>query len=403
MYQDYIYNRKDYILAGVLFNIIDGKLIAKKDNVKVIIPIEKFEKIIVNMCGSVKSDKMKFKIPKKLNSESTVVIELEDEDKNKTTSEEIFSPHYNGYNHINLLSYLEEAKNYVSIGLDSKGRIELVVSNELDINKRLKECFSTDSISLIEEIISYYLEETNNNIYIQDFEWLSTIINTSRFKKKRFVQLNQFFSYSDYLYLMNMESLGDILDRAGQQARNIIRCGMQLEKFGKSEFIESIIKNINDIKEEENRGMEKTFIFNNKKIVHPSFFEKGSNDTLLINELDSWDIQKDRREDIILNMRWFMLNSIKNHKVRILKHCLDLLEKNSLYLAQNDYVLIDKALKSANKEIILAILKIQDPIFIRTVTSDVVQVILSLNNSLTNYQEINPDKELVEEIKRVLG
>ena len=185
-FKNHIHNRKDYKMGGMTLNIVGENMSIEKDNVLVEIPLEKFDKLIKKMDGSVTYNKMQFKIPKKLQRESDILVHLKDPDGNTTISDPISSIHYNSEEHVHLIQHFENKQDFLSISVNFGGeKMNIYIQSELDLESK-EQRFSDFNFSIekgdekgVEEmrkILKFYSKHTDNKIILYDIEAIENFL-----------------------------------------------------------------------------------------------------------------------------------------------------------------------------------------------------------------------------------
>ena len=114
----------------------DGKniIFSVKSLKDIIIPYEKFDRMISNMDGSITYDKQKVRLKKNSVRDSDIQLFLQDRDGNNHT-EPIKSIHYNSDEHVKLIAYIRctvtNKKSIMSIGINDTNTDCIVTGKQI--------------------------------------------------------------------------------------------------------------------------------------------------------------------------------------------------------------------------------------------------------------------------------
>jgi len=404
-YKLYIHNRKDYEIGGMTINSKDDSFVFEKDNVSSVIPIEKFSKITSKMDGSVTYKKNKFKIPKKLQSESDILVYLENP-KLKTVSKPISSIHYNAEEHVQLIQHLRNNKDILSIAVYN-GEISLEISN-YSLKQEIMEHYNNFSIkndfTIIQEILSFYLSETSNSVFIYDIEELKKVIKFDSSYDSRFYEFKNHFSFDDYVTYCESDSLGFLNLRASQLSYFYSSWGYKIEIDGKDEDLDELSEKLNSFKKdlESKADFEKigNILFYPKERLYESKYNDATKEYI-----DTLDFEEINDKKFIY---WCLYSSISESNFKIATYIMN--KSKGKYFSKvfdmNGNILL-LSLRKNDVEFLMFITDFYNDNFTRYIDDTInsgtaIQAYLVISRSIDYYENICNETELANKLKKLI-
>ena len=327
--KNHIHNRKNYKMGGLVLNIIKDNIRIEKDNVMVEFPLHKFEKIIKNMDGSITHNKMKFKIPKKLQRESNIFVTITDAEGNSTTSEPISSIHYNSEEHVHLIQHLENKQDFLSVFVHFGGKkINVSIQSQLDFETEDSrfadfnlsvEKDDAEGIEKIRDIIKFYNKHTDNKVILYDIDAVESFLGKKI--KGSYYDFKNDFDFLEYITdidgkissVMPIENvnLSEILNRMYFE-KIILNDEIQLK-----EMLETISERKGTV---DSRSFNVDFKVGENLMIHPSLFIKENEKSIIkyfddeLSDFSPWDGDK---------IFWILEISIKKKLPNIIDHIID--------------------------------------------------------------------------------
>lgn len=304
-----------YNVSGLEIRKIENQFLFKINNVEVIIPIEKFEKICENMDGSITFEKQSFKMPKKQNRSSDIEVILKDKDGNESKTN-IRSIHYNSTEHVELINHLRNVPDIISLGINNdKSEIVLIIQNEYDFRKSQEDSkhytkefrgyYKEDKFDDLKEIISHIMYNTNNNIYLHGKEFTLSTLDL-QIDNDRIIDLeNLGINRNDFNTFINDKenTFGHLFDRSHQRAIDIPKlCILEEQRC-------DFINKIQLLKEKKIKNDNIPLVFDKMgdfKFVKESEFTKENLEKLLDYAKDiDFDVRSSQSRGIITSMFYF--------------------------------------------------------------------------------------------------
>lgn len=316
----HLHNVEEYQINDLKIKKIEGNFEFKIKDVKVIIPMNQFEKICENMDGSITFEKQSFKIPKKSNRSSDIEVILKDKEGNKSSTL-VESIHYNSTEHVELINYLRNVETFVSLGVNNnQDGIALNITNSYNLNQNsnsnnlsfqsnldFEEKNDKENFENIKFSIKYILENTNDKIYLHGKEFSEEVLGFD-LPNDRVLDLEQYITRDEFNLFINDEknSWGRLFDKSQQRSIDIPKIIYFEDR--RIEFIDKI----NEIKENINKVNSLSLEFDKFdefKFIKESEFTT-ENENKIKNYIKDFDFDVGGKE--IVELRTMFLFAIEN-------------------------------------------------------------------------------------------